>query len=54
MVAQHVAALSTGHADLASAAIFNPARLSPVDSVDFCGSCHRTWADVAMGMPANS
>jgi Cytochrome c3 len=29
------------------AAIFNPAKLSPVDSVDFCGSCHRTWADVA-------
>jgi Cytochrome c554 and c-prime len=51
--AQHVAAVSTGHADLAPATIFNPARLSPVDSVDFCGSCHRTWADVAMGMPAN-
>jgi hypothetical protein len=51
--AQHVAAVSTGHIDLASAAIFNPARLSPVDSVDFCGSCHRTWADVAMEMPAN-
>jgi hypothetical protein len=51
--AQHVAAVSTGHAGLASAAIFDPARLSPGDSVDFCGSCHRTWADVAMGMPAN-
>ena len=21
--------------------------MSPVDSVDFCGACHRTWADVA-------
>ena len=28
-------------------AVFNPAKLSPVDSVDFCGACHRTWADVA-------
>jgi Cytochrome c554 and c-prime len=27
--------------------ILNPAKLSPVDSVDFCGACHRTWADVA-------
>ena len=51
--AQHVAAVFTGHANLASVMIFNPARLSPVDSVDFCGSCHRTWADVAMEMPAN-
>lgn len=28
--------------------IFNPRRLSPVDSVDFCGSCHRTWWDVML------
>jgi hypothetical protein len=32
--------------------ITNPAELSPVDSVDFCGACHRTWADVALEMPA--
>lgn len=25
---------------------FNPARLAPSSSVDFCGSCHRTWWDV--------
>jgi hypothetical protein len=24
----------------------NPATLSPVASVDFCGACHRTWTDV--------
>jgi Cytochrome c3 len=29
------------------AGVFNPAKLSPVDSVDFCGACHRTWADAA-------
>jgi hypothetical protein len=28
------------------ALIFNPARLDPVASVDFCGACHRTWQDV--------
>jgi hypothetical protein len=27
-------------------AIFNPARLSPVALVDFCGACHRTLNDV--------
>jgi hypothetical protein len=26
--------------------IFNPRRLTPSDSVDFCGACHRTWWDV--------
>ena len=25
---------------------FNPARLAPSSSLDFCGSCHRTWWDV--------
>jgi hypothetical protein len=28
--------------------IFNPRRLSPAESVDFCGSCHRTWWDVML------
>jgi hypothetical protein len=27
--------------------IFNPRRLTPSDSVDFCGACHRTWWDVS-------
>lgn len=26
--------------------IFNPARLTPPQSVDFCGACHRSWWDV--------
>jgi hypothetical protein len=26
--------------------ILDPARLDPVDSVDFCGACHHTWQDV--------
>lgn len=25
--------------------IFNPGRLSPGDSIDFCGACHGTWGD---------
>jgi len=29
-----------------SKAILNPAHLSPVESVDFCGACHRTSVDV--------
>jgi hypothetical protein len=27
-------------------AILNPRKMSAVASVDFCGACHRTWADV--------
>lgn len=26
--------------------IFNPSQLDPPSSLDFCGSCHRTWWDV--------
>lgn len=29
-------------------AIFNPAKLNPADSVDFCGACHSTWWDVKL------
>jgi len=32
---------------------FNPAGLAPVDSVDFCGACHRTPADVAVETSEN-
>lgn len=28
--------------------IFNPERLEPADSVDFCGACHSTWWDVKL------
>ncbi|GEM_PF-4095410 len=44
--AQHVAQMSLEHDARTSTLIFNPARLSPADSVDFCGACHRTSADV--------
>jgi hypothetical protein len=44
--ANHVAIARSGMREVAAGSIFNPARLSPVDSVDFCGACHRTWQDV--------
>ena len=31
--------------------IFDPAKLSPADAVDFCGSCHGTWWDVKLAPP---
>ncbi len=43
--ADHAAAMKTG-AEKGKELIFNPARLDPVASVDFCGACHRTWQDV--------
>ena len=52
--AKHVAAMRTHHSEQASSnPIMNPEHLSPSDSVDFCGACHRTWSDVAMQMPGN-
>src|SRR5215469_156919 len=44
--AQHVALMSTTQDAQAPSMIFNPARLGPVASVDFCGACHRTSVDV--------
>jgi len=46
--AQHVVEMSLEHDASTSTLIFNPARLSPADSVDFCGACHRTSADVGL------
>ena len=46
--AQHVAQMSLEHDAKAPTLILNPARLSPADSVDFCGACHRTSADVTL------
>jgi hypothetical protein len=43
--ADHVAAMKAGDQN-GKELIFNPARLDPVASVDFCGACHRTWQDV--------
>jgi hypothetical protein len=45
--AQHVAQMSLEHDARSSTLIFNPARLNPADTVDFCGACHRTSADVS-------
>jgi hypothetical protein len=50
--AAHVQAMTTAPG-LVDPVIFNPASLPPAASVDFCGSCHRTWVDVAMGMSPN-
>jgi hypothetical protein len=46
--AQHVAQMSLEHDARTSSLIFNPARLGPNDSVDFCGACRRTAADVSL------
>jgi Cytochrome c554 and c-prime len=43
--AAHVAMAKSGVG--VPAMIFNPARLTPPQAVDFCGACHRTWWDVA-------
>jgi hypothetical protein len=44
--AKHVNAMKTGKIEEGRRAIINPRHLNPVASVDFCGACHRTWADV--------
>jgi len=50
--AKHVASAQAsalaGVADDAPGGIFNPARLPPADSVDFCGACHSTWWDTKL------
>jgi Cytochrome c554 and c-prime len=47
--AQHIAAARAKTEKRGDGAIFNPAQLARVDSVDFCGACHRTWQDVVSG-----
>jgi hypothetical protein len=47
--ADHVAAAKAGLADQGTTMILNPRQLKPVDAVDFCGACHRTWWDVTLG-----
>lgn len=49
----HVAAMHISGASQLDGDAISPGRLSPVDSVDFCGACHRTFMDVALGMPGN-
>ena len=48
---QHVAAMEIAPDQSSAGTMLNPERLSPVDSVDFCGACHRTRVDVALFMP---
>jgi len=45
--AKHVAAEKAAF-EGADFLIFNPKHLQPTESVDFCGSCHRTWWDVML------
>jgi len=45
----HVAAANSGISEPRESLILNPGRLDRVDSVDFCGACHRTWEDVLTG-----
>ena len=44
--ASHVVAMNSGQQEPGAQLIMNPGRLDPVESVDFCGACHRTWEDV--------
>jgi hypothetical protein len=43
---EHINAIHADEPAEAIKAILNPADLSPVESVDFCGACHRTMMDV--------
>lgn len=45
--ANHVAFEKSGM-EQGAGLIMNPKRLSPGESVDFCGSCHGTWWDVEL------
>lgn len=46
--AKHISAMQQKQIKLGLQTILNPARLNPVDAVDFCGACHRTTWDVAL------
>ncbi len=46
--ANHVAAAQAGLTEQGNSMILNPRHFRPVDSVDFCGACHRTWWDVTL------
>jgi hypothetical protein len=43
---EHIKSIHADERREAEKAILNPADLSPVESVDFCGACHRTTMDV--------
>ena len=51
--ARHVKAIKAGQLKTATQAILNPASFGPIDSLDFCGACHRAPADVAAAQDHN-
>jgi len=40
--------MKAGQIEQGVASIMNPGRLNPVDLMDFCGACHRSYMDVAL------
>jgi hypothetical protein len=46
--AKHVAAIKADKIKLGLKAILDPGQLNPVDQVDFCGACHRSYVDVVL------
>jgi len=46
--AKHVAAMKAEKPKLGLRSILDPGQLNPVDQVDFCGACHRTYVDVVL------
>jgi hypothetical protein len=50
----HVAAMNLGQHEEGADLIMNPSRLNPVESVDYCGACHRTWEDVVTNVGLSS
>jgi hypothetical protein len=44
----HVTAMESETPGNPSRTIFNSGRLTPADSVDFCGACHGSWWDVKL------
>jgi Cytochrome c554 and c-prime len=49
----HIHAAESHPTDRTMMSIFNPAHLTPLGSVDFCGSCHRTTMDVVLNPSLN-
>ena len=43
---KHVTSMKEGNVAGGLKAIFNPVHLAPIESVEFCGACHRTLWDV--------
>jgi hypothetical protein len=46
--AQHTLEMTQHGGDQGATSILNPARFKPIDSVEFCGACHRTKWDVVL------